>query len=413
MLRPQEASMRRAVLLILVLGSLSNAAQPVTVGTMPPRALGSSHVYPGMQSYVSLANPAPKAATLTRVSIGWSRDCANAFKIVFLRNGYTSATSFTVVATRGPFTAVEDRNDITLSPPVTVAAGDLIGVVALQPQNVCGSPQSQPTTVPVGMVLVTNTDISTTGNIGSSALYAGDYQLALIGFGSEPVHVRTLPVVGSVQGASARFKTALQIMNTSPSPITGKFVFHPQGQSASPSDPSLAFTLSQNQTRSYDDVVASLNTTGLGSLDIFTNEAVPPVVVARIFSDGGSAGTSGFSQDAVAPHEAFGFFSAVSMPIPPDLTKFRMNIGVRTLDPGATIDVHTYDANGAIVFSRLAVPYGPNYFEQVPASTFTGVASLPPGGSIAVYMKNFGDRAFVYSSVIDNTTSDSTIRIAR
>jgi hypothetical protein len=413
MLRPQEASMRRAVLLILVLGSLSNVAQPVTVGTMPPRALGSSHVYSVAQSYVSLANPVPRATTVTRVSIGWSSTCANAFKIVFLRNGFTSATSFTVVATRGPFAAVEGRNDITLSPPVTLAAGDLIGVHAMQPQIVCGSPQTQSTTLPVGMVLVTNTDISTTGSIGSSAHYAGNYQLALIGYGSDPVFVRTLPVVGSVQGATAVFKTALQITNTSPTTITGKFVFHPQGQSASASDPSLAYTLAPNQTRSYEDIVASLNTTGLGSLDIYSNEAVPPVVVARIFSDAGSAGTSGFSQDAVSPDEAFSFFNAVSMPIPPDLTRFRMNIGVRTLDPGATLNVYVFNSSGAIVGQRLGIPYGPNYFEQVPASTFTGMSSLPAGGSIAVYMKNVGDRAFVYSSVIDNTTSDSTIRIAQ
>lgn len=405
--------MRRALLLVVVLGSLSVAAQSSTVGTMPPRATGSSHVYSVAQTYVSLANPAPRAATLTRVSIGWSSTCANAFKIVFLRNGYTSATSFTVVATRGPFNAVEGRNDIALSPPVTIAAGDLIGVAALQPQIACGSPQTQPTTVPVGMTLVTNNDISVTGNIGSSAHYSSTYQLALIAYGSDPVFVSTLPVAGSVQGAIARFKTALQITNTSPSTITGKFVFHPQGQSANPSDPSLNYSLSPSQTRSYDDIVASLNTTGLGSLDIYANDAVPPVVVARIFSDGGSAGTSGFSMDAVRPEEAFGFFSAVSMPIPPDLSKFRMNIGVRTIDPGATLNVYVLDANGAVVNSRLGIAYGPNYFEQVPASTFTGMASLPPGGSIAVYMKNLTDRAFVYSSVIDNTTSDSTIRIAQ
>jgi hypothetical protein len=58
------------------------------------------------------------------------------------------------------------------------------------------------------------------------------------------------------------------------------------------------------------------------------------------------------------------------------------------------------------------VPYGANVFDQVPVSTFTGVATVPPGGYIRIGFNVFGGRAFVYSSVIDNRTSDSTFRLA-
>ena len=45
-------------------------------------------------------------------------------------------------------------------------------------------------------------------------------------------------------------------------------------------------------------------------------------------------------------------------------------------------------------------------------ATFTGLSSVPPGGYILVTFSTFGGHAFVYSSVIDNKTSDSTFRMA-
>jgi hypothetical protein len=89
-----------------------------------------------------------------------------------------------------------------------------------------------------------------------------------------------------------------------------------------------------------------------------------------------------------------------------------MNIGVRTLQNGATMTIYTYNANGGLVGTRTGVSYPANYFEQKPATEFTGVASLPPGGTIKVLLTGTSNRALVYSSVIDNRTSDPTFRLA-
>src|SRR5207245_2010812 len=84
--------------------------------------------------------------------------------------------------------------------------------------------------------------------------------------------------------------TALQMLNPTSSTITGNLVFHKQLQSPSPSDPSLPFALPPGQSLSYPDVVASMGTTGIGSLDILTTAGNAPIATARVFSDGGAAG---------------------------------------------------------------------------------------------------------------------------
>jgi hypothetical protein len=202
------------------------------------------------------------------------------------------------------------------------------------------------------------------------------------------------------------------MLNPTGNTITGNLVFHKQLQSGSSGDPSLAFTLSPGQSLSYPDVVASMGTSGIGSFDIFTNGGDAPIATARVFSDGGAAGTSGFSEEALSPNDALDFFSRGILLIPPDLTNFRMNIGVRTLDTGATLNVYTYDSTGTLKATRNLPAYGANVFDQMPVAAFTGASTVPPGGYILITFNVFGGRAFVYSSVIDNRTSDSTYRLA-
>jgi hypothetical protein len=156
-----------------------------------------------------------------------------------------------------------------------------------------------------------------------------------------------------------------------------------------------------------------MGTSGLGSLDILTTGGNAPIATARVFSDNGAVlGTSGFSEEGLSPNDALDFFSRGILLIPADLTNFRMNIGVRTLDSGASLDVATYDSAGTLRGTRTLPAYGANVFDQVPVATFTGVSSPPPGGYILIALNVFGGRAFVYSSVIDNRTSDSTYRLA-
>ena len=97
--------------------------------------------------------------------------------------------------------------------------------------------------------------------------------------------------------------------------------------------------------------------------------------------------------------------------LPSDLTNFRMNVGVRSLESSATLTISTFAADGTLMTTRSNVTYAPNYFEQVTASQFTGLSTLPAGGSILVTV-NIGGAAFVYGSITDNRTQDSSMRMA-
>ena len=405
--------MLMAALAFLFVSSL--AAQPLTVGaTIADNSIYTSITSGAPVSFVNLANVATIAGTVNQASVNWSGTCSSAFKIVFLRTGFSTASAFTVVATRGPFNAVAGRNDVALTPPVTLAVGDMIGVVQLLPVATCGSVNIQGYPNTTGYRLATTSDISLAGTLGAQSNYVPGYVLGAIAYASDPLLVRVLPAAGAVQGTTAFFRTALQLQNGTSSTITGKLVFHPAGQSASPSDPSLAFTLNSAQVLSYPDVITTMGSSGLGSLDVMTNGGALPFVSARVYSDGGSAGTSGFTEDGLAPNDTLTPLTHGVLVIPPDLTNFRMNVGVRTLDAGVTLNIYTYRADGTFLHSRTGVTYPPNYFEQVAVSQFTGVASVPPGGwiYISVAPSPSSGTAFVYGSIIDNRTSDSSFRMA-
>jgi hypothetical protein len=406
--------MRTGFAIVLSLVAVSLAAQPLTVGTQIVDQGGTATITNGGPvTYVNLSAGATATGTVNKATVGWSASCSNAFKIVFLRETFNSVAAFTLVASRGPFNAVNGRNEVTLSPAVNVNQGDLIGVVQLQTLAACGSVRTQSFANNTGYNLVTTADMSTTaGTIGGSTVYSSGLGIAAIAFTSNPLLVRILPAAGAAPGATAFFRTALQMLNPTGNTITGNLVFHKQLQSGSSGDPSLAFALSPGQSLSYPDVVASMGTSGIGSFDIFTNGGAAPIATARVFSDGGAAGTSGFSEEALSPNDALDFFSRGILLIPPDLTNFRMNIGVRTLDSGATLDVFTYDSTGTLKATRNLPAYGANVFDQMPVAAFTGASPVPPGGYIVVTFNVFGGRAFVYSSVIDNRTSDSTFRLA-
>src|SRR5262249_23258952 len=134
-------------------------------------------------------------------------------------------------------------------------------------------------------------------------------------------------------------------------------VFHPFGVSGTNTDPSMAFNLSAGQSVAYDDVVVAMGQAGLGTLDInVPNASAAPVVVARGFNDGRDSGTSAFTEEAISPSEN-GSGSRVLksgttgyLVIPPDLSAFRFNIGVRTFASGVSVSVYLVDADGTSIF---------------------------------------------------------------
>ena len=412
--------MKKIVSLIAFFAASTVFAQPLTLGIMPNGSnfgLGGTYTTEPVFSIVDVAHPAASNGTVTRASVMWSFTCSAAFKLAFLRPG-TSPTSFTVTAVRGPFDATAGRVDVSLSPSVSVNTGDLIALVQVKPGATCGGPSYGYESRGKSAVWLTRNDISATGTLASTAILETQFAFAVMAYDAAPVLVRVVPAAGAVQGAGAFFRTSLQIFNDTfgTTPITGKLVFRRAGVAGSDSDPSLPFAIGLHQTLSFPDVVAAMNVSGLGSLDVMTDGGQELVVSARIFSDAGAGGTSGFTEEGLAPTEARrtisgnGIIAGVLL-LPADLTNFRMNVGVRSLESGATLTITTFADDGTQLSTRSNVTYPPNYFEQVTASQFTGLSTLPAGGSIVVSV-NVGGAAFIYGSITDNRTQDSSMRMA-
>ena len=139
---------------------------------------------------------------------------------------------------------------------------------------------------------------------------------------------------------------------------------------------------------------------------------VPPLVTARIFNDLGAAGTSGFSEDAVAPADAAQGSQLIYLHMPTDIANFRMNVGVRTLGAPVTMSVARLSGSGAFLATpNISKTYPANYFEQKSALEFAELSALTPDGILRIQVT--AGKAIIYASITDNRTNDSAIELAR
>jgi Tol biopolymer transport system component len=222
---------------------------------------------------------------------------------------------------------------------------------------------------------------------------------------------RILPVVGSTPGVGGSFfRTSVQLHNPTGSVISGRILFHPSGLSGSGSDPAMPYTLSPGQTQSIADLLPTMGRSGLGSADIETTAGSIPAVTVRVLNDAGAAGTTGFTEELMRTDEALRVGSSGVLLLPADPTRFRFNVGVRTLEAGASATLTLRDASGAVVAS---VPRGlpATYHEQQSAAALLGVTTLPAGGSISISVAS--GAAIFYGATVDNTTGDPSLQIAR
>lgn len=221
--------------------------------------------------------------------------------------------------------------------------------------------------------------------------------------------VAILPVVGSVQGV-ALFRTGVQIHNPRPTPISGRFVYHAQGTSGSPSDPSLSYTLQGGQTIDYPDLLPAMGLSGLGSIDVVTDGDPAPIMVARVYSDAGDAGTAGFTIDLVAPSQALQAGDNGVIIAPSDLAKTRLNIGLRSLDGGASMLITLRDKNGMQKGTQTKT-MAANQFDQ------QSVAALLPGltveGSDTLTFSINSGKAIIYGAATENKTQDPSLQYAK
>jgi streptogramin lyase len=223
-----------------------------------------------------------------------------------------------------------------------------------------------------------------------------------------------LPVVGSTAGVGGSFfRTSVQLHNSGTTPSVGGIVFHPSGVAGSVQDRVLTFSLAPGETQTIPDLLPAMGLSGLGSADVILtlgSAGNVPVVSARVFNDAGAAGTTGFALNALLAEDALHAGHRGVLFVPADLTAFRLNLGVRTLNEDVALTLTVRNAEGAVA---AVVPkfFPAVYHEQRSAEAFLNGLALPAGGSITVLVESGG--AILYGATVDNRTGDPSLQIAR
>lgn len=228
-----------------------------------------------------------------------------------------------------------------------------------------------------------------------------------------PPATRVLAVVGSTPGSlGSYFKTSLQLYNPKAATVSGAIVFHTQAVSGGAADPSFPYSIAPGHTLAFSDLLPAMGIpTGLGSADLVAdNGSAFPVALARVFNDAGAAGTTGLTLDALATGDALQPGDTAALLVPADLTRFRLNVGVRTLERGAAMTVTVRDRDGNVV-KTLDKSLAPTYFRQVSSADFLDGYVLAGSESISLVLTQ--GSAFVYGATTDNVTNDPSVQLAR
>ena len=397
----ETRSCLRAVIIVTFFAALTAAAQEIRIGSLE----GNSQEFTGTPvTIIDWSSPASVSGNVNTASVAWTGATTPCDDIFYVRFYAIPSNAFgaAMIAQRGPFSAVNGINTVTLDPPVAVTPETYIGVRRGAGADSCGQPYGTFTRDP-GHALFASADFQ--GGPFTSLNPSNNFRLQAEASNVPSVRVSTIPVVGSVAGAlGSFFRTSLALANPSALEIHGKLVFRTAGRAGTDSDPSTDFDIPPNGTLNYADVISAIGQSGLGSLDILTTGSPTPIATARVFNDAGASGTSGLSEDAVPTQTVY--LPMATIFIPTDLTNFRMNIGVRTFTAG-DLTVTVYDASGAQQSTGLR-NYAADYFEQKSVSEFIG-GPPPAGGRIVV--SAVSQQFIAYGAVTDNRTQDPTMRI--
>ena len=313
----------------------------------------------------------------------------------------TAATQITVDYQTMDGTAVAGSDYVATSGVLHISAGASSATIPVQ--TICDD-------VPEGdetfFLVLSNASAGTLSNaIGAATISDGT------GTSSQPQPARAfLAVVGATPGAHGSFfRTSIRLFNPTDQPISGTLIVHPAGQPGSSSDPSVPYSLLSHQSQLLTDLPGSLGLNGLGSADVAANVGDLPILYVRIYNDGGAEGTSGFVEQELIPAQAIPSGKQAVLFAPADLKAYRLNIGVRSLESGATFDIAVLDDNGVQQFqSTRSLPA--DYFVQMSAADFVGTP-LHGGETIMITVRS--GSLIAYGAATDNVTNDPSVQFAR
>ena len=238
--------------------------------------------------------------------------------------------------------------------------------------------------------------------IGTTTTRFGAFALAPL------VRKTVIPLAGSTRGLNnADFKTSLRI-----GPVLssqgGKIVFHPAGQPGSENDPSITYRLENGGFVQYDDIVAAIGQSGIGSIDIISTlpqaqypalEMLP--VEVRVFNQT-PTGTFGGFESAVQGADAF---RPADWSVLVPSSRFRVNVGVRTITTAHATFFH-FSATRPLTQKVLDLP-GDYVFMQS-ADSFFG-EPVVEGDTIVIHFDGNDTIAVPFHTFTDNSTNDPSI----
>lgn len=388
---------------LCILLALPIAAQTVTAGSQSVTAGTVVNNAAAPFTLVDLSHPVTANGSIAYVSVMWGGgSCSSAYKVKILRpSSSTALGNFILVAERGPFNVQAGRNRVQLTPPIDVEKGDLLAIVMLVPVSNCGSALSS--LISNSAVMRLNGDV-TVGNLNGT--YLRDNALAARGTDTASVLEGVIAAAGSLPGANGSFfRTSIQLGCPYGGRCNGTLTYHPANTPFSTNDVSIPYTLTGNGAVAFPDIVQTMNQSGLGTLDITSDDGFPPLAIARIYNDAGANGTNGFTEDMIRPADFLRAGDSAILFTPSDLGLFRMSIGVRTLS--ATANVSVQFGNGRI---SLVKEFPANTFSQVTLTDFGDTDPLP--NEQISFVVNSGNVA-IYASTTDNKTNDSSARFAK
>ena len=212
-----------------------------------------------------------------------------------------------------------------------------------------------------------------------------------------------LPIVGSTPGSfGGRFKTSL-VLRPFAANQRGRLVFHPAGRVASDSDPSIPYGFTGADPLVFEDVVAAIGQSGIGSLDIVPDDdasSLIPLVEARLYNEA-AVGTFGTFAPPAYPYDYLR--PAALEVVIPENDRSRVNIGFRTITE-TKMRILIYNAVGTLVSFR-DVTYPAGWMQMTSASDFAG-RTLGPGQVVQV---QFTGAVIPFHTVTENSTNDPTL----
>ena len=388
--------------LLLATGAFAQTA----IGNYTLTTNASLPNFPEPGTIVDVGSGASQAGTIGAVAIRFNGNgcTGNAFKVKFFR---PAANDLVLIAERGPFAVTGSITVVAIAPAVAVQQGDLLGVAELRN---CAEVAAQSPVAGRGAVFFEG-DVGNVSLTDSLALPNVAFSMYAAESTSSEVRTQIVLAAGAAPGSGgAQFRTDVFLGNLRQNRAAGRLVYHPAGTSGVPTDPAVPFSVESARSLTLPNFVgAFLGITGVGSIDVYTAIGFEvPTVSVRIYDDAGAAGTKGFTLEALPPEAALQPFENAILFAPSDTTRFRMNIGVRTLEATEVQFLHL-DAGGN---QRAFVTrnYPANYFIQGAAADFTGVAPQS-GDQIVVYTQQ--KPVFAYGSIIDNAANDPSVQVAK